>query len=145
MNELVEDELTVENEVSGETTDLSNTNNNTIEMDEENLGIDKEEELGYAEKETENIEKKKEDKITESEDYRTLKTSIQQIRELVEKYEENAREAEEASSYCTAEDLSFAGVGMEDKIIDCSTNYREMAQKLYDYADSLEASLNEIK
>ena len=101
--------------------------------------------------EKENIENEvevkeiEEEKEKKSEDYNTIKKSVQQIRELAEKYEENAKEAEEAGSYCTTEDLSFAGVGMEDRIENISVNYKDMAQKLNDYADSLEASLNDIK
>ena len=123
------------------------TLNSTSEIKEIENESNDEETLIIENKEEKELDKvdNNEETVKESEEHRTIKTSIQQIRELAEKYEENAREAEEASSYCTSEDLSFAGVGMEEKIIDCSMNYREMAQRLYEYADSLEASLNEIK
>jgi len=74
-------------------------------------------------------------------DYRSIEESIQQIREIATQIENNGDNIIEAGTYCGVEDLAIQGVGMNKSIEDCGANHKDMAQKLFAYADSLEEGL----
>ena len=128
----------IDGEVS-EVTDELNNNVATIEDDLINVNEENNEDEKLDKEKDEELDREKIEEID------TIKNSVKQLRELAERYEESARETEEAGTYCTLDDLSIAGIGMENKINDCSDNFRDMAMKLNAYADELEASLNNIE
>lgn len=76
------------------------------------------------------------------EEIQDININIKKLRELADKYEENAKQIIEASTYCTTKDLSVLGIGVEDRITDCAKNYQEMAKKLREYANKLDAHIN---
>jgi len=78
-------------------------------------------------------------------DVATINANVQKLNDLATKYEESAKQIIEASTYCTANELSVLGIGLEDRIVECANNYKEIAKKLREYAKSLEAQLQNKK
>ena len=81
-----------------------------------------------------------EDELTNI-DQESLDVNIKKLRDIADRYEDNANKIMEASTYCTTKDLSVLGIGVEDRITDCAANYKEMAKKIREYANMLEAQL----
>ena len=90
-------------------------------------------------------ENNKLDKDLEEYDIATINANVQKLKDLATKYEESAKKIKEASTYCTAKELSVLGIGLEDRITECANNYLEIATKLREYANSLEANLQNKK